>query len=50
MVIVKVLHEVRVYIHLILKERKELNAELNQNIEKLKDMYDRVFRSEIKLW
>ena len=42
LILVKVLHEVRMYIYLILKESKALDDEIYQNIKILREVYERV--------
>lgn len=42
LVLVKVLHEIRVYIHLILNGRKPLNGDSTRNIEILRDVHELV--------
>ena len=44
LVVVRALHEVRVYIHLLLEKREAIVDETNENIERLKVMHERVTR------
>ena len=42
LIVMKALHEVRVYIHLILEKREPLDVEIDGNIEMLKAVHYRV--------
>ena len=42
--VVRALHEVRVYIHFLLEKREAIDDEINENIERLKEIYERVTR------
>ena len=42
LIVMKALHEVRVYIHLILEKREPLDVEIDGNIEMLKAVHGRV--------
>ena len=44
--VVRALHEVRVYIHLLLEKREAIVDEINENIERLKVMHERVTRKK----
>lgn len=46
LVIVRALHEVRVYIHLLLEQREAIVDEVNENIQRLKEMHERVTRKK----
>ena len=48
LVVVRALHEVRVYIHLLLEKREAIVDETNENIERLKVMHERVTRKKRK--
>ena len=46
LVVVRALHEVRVYIHLLLEKREAIVDEINENIERLKVIHERVTRKK----
>ena len=44
--VVRALHEVRVYIHLLLEQSEAIVDEINENIQRLKEMHERVTRKK----